>query len=132
MKRFSQKREDILSLIRQTDTHPDAEWVYRQLKDQHPDLSLGTVYRNLNEMKTENMISSVGIVGERERFDGRTEPHSHIICQKCGRIVDMDHVSLPAGLMEEAQKHTDFEITYSTLQFVGICAHCRRNRSTDR
>ena len=61
-KKFSRKREAILTCLHGTTCHPTAEWVYQQLKPQFPDLSLGTVYRNLAAFKAEGVIDSVGVV----------------------------------------------------------------------
>ena len=69
------KREAILNCLRSTNTHPTAEWVYAQLKTEYPDISLGTVYRNLALFKEQGLVISVGTVGGVERFDADTEPH---------------------------------------------------------
>ena len=61
--RYSKKREAILYAIRSTHVHPTAEWVYQTLKPTHPDLSLGTVYRNLTFFREQGMIRSVGVIG---------------------------------------------------------------------
>ena len=60
--RYSRKREAILNAIQSTDCHPSAEWVYQTLKPTHPDLSLGTVYRNLVLFQQQGLIQSIGVV----------------------------------------------------------------------
>ena len=60
--KYSYKREAILQCIRQTNTHPSADWIYNQLKERIPDLSLGTVYRNLAQFKAKGQILSLGVV----------------------------------------------------------------------
>ena len=75
--RYSKKREAILEAIRSTKTHPSADWVYQTLKPTHPDLSLGTVYRNLDFFRQHGTIISVGVVKGQERFDATTTPHTH-------------------------------------------------------
>ena len=60
---YSHKREAILNIMRGTKSHPTAEWVYQQLKPQYPDLSLGTVYRNISRFKEEGQLITVGVVG---------------------------------------------------------------------
>ena len=87
---YSRKREAILQAVRGTTLHPSAEWVYRELKPVFPDLSLGTVYRNLAQFKADGMIVSVGTVNGQERFDGATQPHSHFVCDKCGCVLDVE------------------------------------------
>ncbi len=79
---YSRKREAIYQAICSTDTHPTADWIYQNLKPVYSDLSLGTVYRNINRFKEEGRIISVGVVNGQERLDGNTVPHSHFICKK--------------------------------------------------
>lgn len=72
--RYSKKREAILAAIQGTSCHPSAEWVYQQLRPLHPDLSLGTVYRNLTFFRERGLVQSVGVVQGQERFDAITTP----------------------------------------------------------
>ena len=85
IRKHSKKRDAILNCLRETDAHPSAEWVYSRLKPQIPDLSLGTVYRNLALFKETGEAISLGTVMGLERFDGRTDPHIHFVCTRCGR-----------------------------------------------
>ena len=79
MKRnFSSKRNAIYNTILSTTTHPSARWIYEQLKHDYPDLSLGTVYRNISLFKNEGKVSVVCNVNGEERIDGNTSPH--ILC----------------------------------------------------
>ena len=80
IRKRSRKRDAILACVRATTCHPSAEWVYQRLKPTIPDLSLGTVYRNLSMFKDEGLVISVGTVGGLERFDGNTKPHTHFVC----------------------------------------------------
>ncbi len=124
-KRYSKKRESILKCLKSTTEHPSAEKIYAELKPKHPDLSLGTVYRNLNMLVNEGSVCSVGVVNDKERFDARTEPHVHAICERCGKILDVEDISLPDEMLEAVQKSTGFALTYSRLQFMGLCADCK-------
>ncbi len=123
MKRYSQKREAILTCLRSTDCHPSAEWVYRRLKPDYPDLSLATVYRNLAAFVEEGAIATLGTVNGRERFDGDVSPHSHFICQRCGRIVD---VALPATkrLDRTVKELTGGVVLHRSLTLRGLCGEC--------
>lgn len=128
-KRYSKKRESILECLRGTKVHPDAQWVYEQLKPTYPDLSLGTVYRNLGELCREGRIVSVATVSDRERFDACLQPHAHAICAGCGKILDVEELDLPDEFVERVQSKTGFSVSYSRLQFVGFCEECRKKRS---
>jgi len=84
----SKKREAILRKIRSTTSHPTAEWVHRELKEDFPDLSLATVYRNIGLFREEGEVASVGTVAGQERFDGNPKPHGHFVCRLCRAVID--------------------------------------------
>lgn len=126
MKRHSKKRQSIIECIKGSKEHPSAEWVYNKLKPKHPSLSLGTVYRNIRELEREGIISSVGIIGDKERFDGNGKEHFHVVCSKCGKIIDIDSVKLPESIIDEAVKSCNFSIERCELKFIGICEDCKK------
>ena len=88
-KKYSRKREAVLEIIRGTASHPTADWIYDEVRKDIPDISLGTVYRNLAAFKDEGLIISVGVVDGRERFDANTGEHAHFICLGCGSVLDI-------------------------------------------
>ena len=121
---YSRKREAILQAVRGTTLHPSAEWVYRELKPVFPDLSLGTVYRNLAQFKVDGVIVSVGTVTGQERFDGVTQPHSHFVCDKCGCVLDVEGDSV-ADACEEISERYGVSAERCDIVFRGICAACK-------
>ena len=127
VKRYSKKRESIIKCLRETDTHPTAEWIFGKLKDEYPDLSLGTVYRNLSEMVREGSIISLGTIYGKERFDGRLDDHSHVICKKCGKISDVENLTVSHQQKTKAEKQTGFVIDRTDLEFFGLCRSCCNN-----
>ena len=72
----------ILSALQETTVHPTADWVYAKLKPRYPNLSLGTVYRNLKKFCETGKAVSVGVINGQEHFDGRVEPHAHFVCKR--------------------------------------------------
>lgn len=123
--RYSKKREAILGAIRGTDLHPSADWVYQTLKRTHPDLSLGTVYRNLAFFKEQGMVACVGVVNGQERFDAVTEPHTHFICNGCGAVIDLPEIPVDPALDSKVGEQYGFSVDYHALVFHGTCAHCK-------
>ena len=119
------KRDAILSCLLKTDTHPSAEWVYAQLKPEIPDLSLGTVYRNLNLFKEQGKIVSLGTVKGVERFDGNTAPHVHYICESCGCVLDLEGIAVPQELQSAVADTTGGQVNACQLTFTGICMACK-------
>lgn len=126
--RYSKKREAILAAIRSTDIHPSADWVYRTLRPTFPDLSLGTVYRNLARFKEEGVVVSLGTVQGQERFDAIVTPHTHFICQRCGAVMDLPGLKAEGNpdLDRIARQH-GVEIDHQVLILYGTCRGCSPN-----
>ena len=118
------KRNAILAYLRETTEHPSAEMVYNHLKTEYPDLSLGTVYRNLAKFKEEGEIISVGTVNGVERFDGNTMPHVHFVCTGCEAVADLPQIKIPDVLNQEVKNQTGGHIDMCQLTFVGQCGQC--------
>ena len=122
-RKYSKKRAAILAKICSTTAHPTAEWVYRELKDAYPDLSLGTVYRNISLFKEAGEIVSVGTVDGQERFDGNTTPHGHFICRTCRAVIDFagpEDTPDVTDLLEDMGVRVDrVDVTVS-----GVCGMC--------
>lgn len=124
--RYSKKREAILSALRGTKSHPSAEWVYQTLKPTHPDLSLGTVYRNLALFRQQGMIQSVGVVNGQERFDADTSLHHHFVCERCGSVLDLDFRQEQEDSWDQAvSEQYGFKTLRHELIFYGICKTCQ-------
>ena len=122
--RYSKKREAILEVIRSTEEHPSADWVYQMLKPEYPDMSLGTVYRNLARFKEEGLIVSVGTVNGQERFDGMVKPHAHFICKTCGSVMDFHGLEQDVEMDRRVEEKYGMKIDHHELVFYGICPHC--------
>ena len=120
------KREAILACLRGTTVHPSADWVYAQLKPEIPDLSLGTVYRNLTYFKEQGSIISLGTVNGVERFDGNTKPHVHFICTGCSAVIDLPELAVPQELAESAAMATGGQVSRCSLTFTGTCGQCQK------
>ena len=123
-KNHSKKRDAILACVRSTDAHPTAEWVYQQLKPQYPDLSLGTVYRNLALFKREGVIGSACIEDGMERFDRVPTPHAHFVCNCCHSVQDLMDFKISESLCRQASE--DLQVTAETCQLIlrGQCTNC--------
>lgn len=125
------KRDAILSCLRGTTDHPSAEWIYNRLKPEIPDISLGTVYRNLALFKEQGIIASLGTVKGAERFDGNTAPHVHYICTGCGKVVDLAGMQIPAELSEAASGLSGGRVDSCQLCFYGTCRMCQSDEKEE-
>ena len=121
------KRDAILNCVRSTDAHPSADWVFEHVKQQVPDISLATVYRNLALFKEQGLINSLGTVNGVERFDGNTEPHVHFICTQCGAVQDLPEISVPEELNSAVARSSGGRVDNCQLSFTGICGECATN-----
>ena len=118
------KRDAVLNCLRSTTSHPSAEWVHAQLKPEFPDISLGTVYRNLSMFKQQGIIASIGTVRGVERFDANTQPHVHFICSSCDAVIDLPQMVIPAELAETASRCSGGHAETCQLSFTGTCREC--------
>ncbi|HBF2450343.1 TPA: transcriptional repressor [Clostridioides difficile] len=123
--KFSKQRELILNEILNNPVHPTADYLYENLKKDNPNLSLGTVYRNLAQLTEHGFIRKVSIPGYPDRFDGRIDNHYHIICKVCGEVYDLESEVLN-NLQELISEETDIKITSYNISFKGICNNCKR------
>ncbi len=118
------KRDAILTYLKSVDSHPSAEMVFTHLKQEIPDLSLGTVYRNLSLFKNRGLAQSVATVDGVERFDGNTAPHIHFICTSCSSVLDLMDLDLPRSLTEDAETSSGGQVDACQLSFTGTCRTC--------
>ena len=124
VRKYSRQREAILNKIRSTTTHPTADWIFQELRDEWPRLSLGTVYRNLMLFKDEGSIISVGNVDGQERFDGNVAPHGHFVCQQCMAVIDIDVLGNQAELVIDPDNLQGCEVERMSITAYGTCYSC--------
>ena len=127
VRKKSRKREAMLAALRATTEHPTAEMLYNTLKPEYPELSLGTVYRNLSLFAEEGDAMSVGVFRGQERFEARTEPHAHLHCAQCGLVIDVPLPGEPeTQLCALAQSATDAQVLGCSITFTGLCKTCQQ------
>ncbi len=119
--RYSKQREIIWENLTARRDHPSAEMIYQSLKPQHPALSLGTVYRNLNLLVSEGRALRIPFA--TDRFDGSVHQHPHFLCTCCGNLTDLD---LPTDeALNRAVEALGHQVTRHDLIFKGSCPHCK-------
>ena len=125
------KRNAILSCLRGTTLHPSAEMVHEMLQEEHPDISLATVYRNLSHFKNQGMIVSVATVRGVERFDANTDSHVHFICTGCDAVMDLPEMETPETLSCEVEKCSGCRVHSCQLTFTGLCGNCTAKKQEE-
>lgn len=121
--KYSRQRELIYQTVVRNPIHPTADAVYAIVRTQEPNISLGTVYRNLNQLSQQGLLRKICIPNASDRFDAHCEEHHHMICTHCGRLFDISLDPLE-GLNEQIQKISEFTITGYQILFEGICEEC--------
>ena len=123
------KRNAILAYLQSVTNHPSAEMVFTHLKQEIPDLSMGTVYRNLTLFKNQGLAVSVATVKGVERFDGNTTPHVHFICSDCDAGIDWMEMEIPQQLHTAAESCSGGQVADCHLTFTGLCKECKDRNS---
>jgi Fe2+ or Zn2+ uptake regulation protein len=125
--RNTKQRQVILEVLRGTNTHPTADWLYQKVRERIPNVSLGTVYRNLGVLKDQEVIQELRHAGCQSRYDGNPQPHYHFFCLDCGRV---DNVSIPyCAETEKSIKKamSGYDIKGHNTEFYGLCPDCTKN-----
>lgn len=123
IQRMTRQKRVILKVLRSTKSHPTADWIYEQARKEIPDISLGTVYRNLNLLKEAGEIMELSYGSTYRRFDGNPENHYHFHCQECGKVIDID-LPMQYDLDEYIKKNQGHLVKTHRLEFYGICKEC--------
>lgn len=124
MLKYSKQRESIKNFLVTRYDHPTAETIYLNIRREFPNISLGTVYRNLNLLAEIGEIQKLSPGIGPDRFDGNPAPHYHFICRHCGCVMDLtvsglDHINILAG--QDFDGEIEGHITY----FYGTCPSCK-------
>lgn len=120
---YSRQRESIEAFLKTRYDHPTADVVYQHIRMEYPNISLGTVYRNLSLLASLNRVRAIDCGDGIVHFDADTTPHYHFRCRKCGCLLDME-AGLENELDDFVSKHKDFLITGRSLLFEGFCHSC--------
>ena len=119
--KYSKQRELIYNALAENKIHPSADEIYNILKNDHPALSLATVYRNLNQLAENHEVLKVQIPGQKDRFDCDVHEHYHFVCEKCGKIFDIkkECLPMPKGCIVEGHRISSLDLSIN-----GICKEC--------
>ncbi|MEE1314530.1 MAG: transcriptional repressor [Faecalimonas sp.] len=122
-RKYSRQRESIREYLSSTYEHPTAETVYLNVKNEYPNISLGTVYRNLNLLADTGEALKINTPYGGDRFDGHTHPHYHFCCTRCGKVLDLQLEQLDT-INKVAEQAIDGIVESHTMMFYGICGDC--------
>ena len=123
--KYSRQREAIKDFLATRKDHPTADVVYMEVRKEFPNISLGTVYRNLTLLAELGEISRISVGDGVDHFDRNAKPHYHFSCRTCGRVIDLEMADFPE-LREKAEECFDGVISGSFTYFYGTCVSCTR------
>lgn len=123
--KYSRQREMIMDFLMTRKDHPTADIVYRNVRKQNPNISLGTVYRNLTLLADIGEISRLRVGDGVDHFDADTSLHYHFVCTECGSVTDLEMDSIE-NILEIAGANFDGHIAGHVTHFYGVCGNCAR------
>ncbi len=123
--KLTPQRLAIMGYLEGNTTHPSAEEIDRALSEKFPTMSLATVYNTLETLRKKGFIQELSIDPDKKRFDPNTQPHNHIMCVDCRRIIDV-HADFDLSLSD--RERASFSILGHHVEFYGRCPACRKSK----
>lgn len=121
--KYSRQREEIKSYLAFRKDHPTADAIYVAVRKQMPNISLGTVYRNLTMLVDAGEIARIRVGDGVDHFDYDTSPHYHFVCTECGSVIDLDMENIDS-ILKLAGAGFDGRIAGHVTYFYGVCGDC--------
>jgi len=124
--RSTRQRSIIIEVLKGSTIHPSADWIYDKVRKRCPNVSLGTIYRNLNLLKEKGLIKELKFGKNTARYDANSKPHHHIFCLECGKLEDVQCKVHP-NLTKSIEKTNGYKILNQQMEFNGICPDCLKS-----
>lgn len=125
--KHSKQRDTIKAFLMGRHDHPTADMVYMNVREQYPNISLGTVYRNLTLLADLGEINRLRVGDGVDHFDADTSQHYHFVCSECGSVLDLDMPSIES-INDVARANFDGMIAGHMTYYYGVCGQCLRVR----
>lgn len=125
-RRATKQREAILGILKNNRSHPTADQIYDTVRQQIPSISKGTVYRNLQVLRAEGVISELNLNSTLSRYEEKQDKHYHFRCEKCGRVFDLDE-PVNTEIDKRVSARTGFMVSCHQTEFRGLCKYCQKN-----
>ncbi|MFV0528417.1 MAG: transcriptional repressor [Lachnospiraceae bacterium] len=121
--KYSRQRESIQAFLATRNDHPTANTVYENIREVYPNISLGTVYRNLSLLADIGKINKLTTSEGADRFDARITPHNHFYCRSCHSLTDLEMANIDF-IKNIASEHFTGKVETQTTLFMGLCPAC--------
>ena len=126
--RMTKQRKVIIEELSKVRSHPTAYDIYEMVRSKLPQISLGTVYRNLEHLSSRGMIRKLDMGKDQRRFDATMDEHMHIRCLSCGKVEDLSlNPSLDiVTIIKNVSSQSGYKVLGCKMEFHGICPQCRK------
>jgi len=124
--RLTPQRVELVRLIAASEGHPSASQLFTKIKRQFPTMSHATVYKTLGLLKEMGQVLEIDLHGDSHYDGNRPEPHPHLICLKCNKIIDAE-VSLDQESLQRLEQTSGYKILRPKISLYGLCLDCKEN-----
>ena len=131
VKRNTIQRQLVIAAVRFLADHPTAEEVYDRITMEYPDISKGTVYRNLNSLVESGLLGKVSVPSGADRFDHILSKHYHIKCTHCGNFMNVEDLDYFYDLDQKVGAVTSYKMEHHDIVFSGLCPECQKLKGTE-
>ncbi|MFC2064508.1 Fur family transcriptional regulator [Chloroflexota bacterium] len=126
--RLTPQRMELIRLIAVSEGHPSAADLYKKIKPKFPTMSQATVYKTLALLKEMNQVLEIDLHDD-SRYDGnRPQPHPHLICMECRKIMD-GSMDLDPLVLKKVEETSGYQIIQPVISFYGYCSECQKNKN---
>lgn len=123
--KYSKQREEILKIVLNSTDHPNVNTIYERARKIIPNISLGTVYRNLNNLYENGFIRKINNPNGGDHYDKTLIDHAHIYCVECNNMFDVD-ANLLSDIKALVETNNECKINKSEIIFTGLCKKCNK------
>ncbi len=127
MRKYSRQREIVQDILERSYSHPTAEEVHNEARKIDENISLGTVYRNLELLCEDQIIEKIPTPIGKVRYDFKKSKHNHAICELCGEVTDFDCNVNISKLQKDIEHQINFELRQNEIRIIGICKKCKNS-----
>jgi Fur family peroxide stress response transcriptional regulator len=123
-RRGTKQKETILKVLKNTRSHPTADQIYDEVRKEIPNISKGTIYRNLQVLNEDGAIFALNLNGTLSRYEVKQESHYHFRCENCGRVFDLEE-PIDKEIDARVSRQTGFKVSHHQTEFRGLCKKCQ-------
>lgn len=132
VKRNTIQRQMVYATVAKLGHHPTAENVYDEITKEYPDISKGTIYRNLNALYEAGLINCIPVPNAAARYDHILSKHYHMLCSECGEFHNLKELPYDHDLDKNVEQATGFKLRSHAIVFIGLCPECQKKMAEEK